>query len=847
MSIGIVSAFGADKQDAPRARLSGALLVCKDCLTVRGTFLMDARGKNITRLNYLFGEDITPRFSPADDRILFASTRGNTPGLWTMNRAGEEQKRLCDGDQGDWFPDGQRIAFRRAGQIMARSLDTGQETVLSPTRWTSCSRPACAPDGKRVLFVTQQGETHTMCLLTVGQSNGRQLATGEIHGAPRWSPDGKRIVYQSGPHLWTMDANGSNKRQLTATGGMQRRPAWSPDGTAIAYSQGPGPKGPWQMAAISVDGTRRFSISAEDARCVLCSDWGLEKPGQQAPAIDTTIQAPPRIRMWEIEQPAPEEPADWAAFCRAKKGWRAMPVERAFPQSVRGGCAVENESDVFLLLAGKAGAVLAAKTARRGSVGFGLLDPQGKEAGPVESIRIASCGPDQVVLESSSRSAGALVKTSWSIGGSQTLLQVTPLENAAQLRIQVPMECVVAPDRFGNDIVADPETCGERPVSLPWAPLLTALYGKGFDMLLLICPEQGQRARLRKGNGPLFADADVAFQNHTLSAGLITAERAWRLERFAKEGFADGRRLNWKMPCAAAWRLAVQGDRRCCSAFFSDKESALFDGKNAVLRKGADLPVAPRLGVIYLYGRTAKTPLDALAPTDLVRDALGIGRAELAFDEAGLTGYRKAARPTTWADLSGTVESLRYLFERQLETQDAAYARRLCDDLPPFVEGMDQRLKEYAAFARELQALTTTSAAQVREDLAPVVEKLRELGQRQRELKSSAGLPPLCTKIVQLTAKESVDNQKQFGECCKAILQIAGPREELLRACRKAAVEARDAAGIAPLTQAELVAPAEKIRALCQSVLRNRFYVEADWRGEDYNVPAFWLGPRPYQ
>ena len=53
--------------------------------------------------------------------------------------------------------------------------------------------------------------------------------------------------------------------------------------------------------------------------------------------------------------------------------------------------------------------------------------------------------------------------------------------------------------------------------------------------------------------------------------------------------------------------------------------------------------------------------------------------------------------------------------------------------------------------------------------------------------------------------------------------------------------------GIAPLAQAELLGPAEKIRALCQGVLRNRFYTEADWRGEDYDVPAFWLGPRPYE
>jgi hypothetical protein len=61
------------------------------------------------------------------------------------------------------------------------------------------------------------------------------------------------------------------------------------------------------------------------------------------------------------------------------------------------------------------------------------------------------------------------------------------------------------------------------------------------------------------------------------------------------------------------------------------------------------------------------------------------------------------------------------------------------------------------------------------------------------------------------------------------------------------AVNLRDAAGSAVLSQPELIAAAEKVRALCQGVLRNRYYVEADWRGEDYDVPAFWLGPRPYE
>jgi hypothetical protein len=849
----MVPAFGAAREDAPYAGLSGAFVVCKEYGTVLGTFLTDVRGRDITRLNFLFGEDVNPRFSPTDDRILFTSARGGTPGLWTMNRKGEAQRRICDGDQGDWFPDGRRIAFRRQGRIVARSLESGEETVVSPAGWKSCSSPACCPDGRKILLVASDGGKDAIFLVTPGESEPKRLVEGEMLGSPRWAPGGERIAYQDGAHLWMMDADGSNRRQLTTSGGIQRRPAWSPDGTAIAYCQGPGPKGPWQMAVARTDGTKRFPVPPGDARSVLCSDWGGAKPGEKPEPKGMAARSPPRIHLWEIDPPVAAAPADWAAFCRERKGWNAVPAEKALSLPLRGGCVVENESAVFLLLVGKARAVLIPKPAARSAIEFALLDPQGKEAGPVESVRVLRCGAEEVALESSSRSAGATAKAAWAIGGSRALVQVAPLENADKLRVDVPLECVVVPDRFGDDIVADPEALGEGRAPLPWAPLVTGLFGGGSDVLVLVSPEQGQRMELRKGKGPSFLGADVALEKRGVSAGVVACERAWHLERFGTESQADPLRFKWRMPCPAAWRLAVQGDAQRYSAFFSDKESAFFDKKDALFRKSKDFAPAVRRGVIYLYDRTAGTPPETLTPVDLVRDALGLKAAQRALDEEGLTGYRRAAGPTTWAELSVTLEALRYLFERQVEVQDSAYAGHLCDDILPFVEGMDQRLKEYADFTREVQALSRTSdkaspaAAKFLEDLAAAAQKLGELGERQRGLRSPTELSPLCAKIKQLTAKESGENRKQCEECCRGLLAVVGPREEMLKAYRKLAVAVRDAAGIAPLAQADLVGPAEKIRALCQGVLRNRFYVEADWRGEAYDVPPFWFGPRPYE
>jgi len=843
---GIAPALGGGTEEDPRAGLSGTFVVCKEYGTVLGTFLADLRGRKIARLNFLFGEDVGPRFSPDGERILFTSTRGGTPGLWIMNRKGEVAKRICDGDQGDWFPDGRRIAFHRKGSIVERSLETGEETVRHPPTW-SLSSPSCSPDGQRVVFVGRHPRRSGLMCGPSGGTEFEPLMEGEGVGSPRWSPAGDRIAFEWVEHIWVVDADGRNSRQLTTSGGVQRRPAWSPDGSAIAYCQGPGPRGPWQLAVTRADGTRTFVVPSEGARSVLCSDWGVAEPGKK-PTPVRTMAPPPRVRLWELDRPLAEAPADWATFCREKKGWDAVPFGDVRPRSFRGGCVVESDQAVLLMLAERAGAVLVPTAMPKQAVGLLPLDLKSREAGPVESVRVTQREVDEAEVECVSRSGGKWVRVSWRMGGSRPLVWATRGDNASAIRVAVPLRAAVVPDRFANDSVADPGTLGGADAFLPWAPVVAGLFGDGTGMLVAICPEPGQRAALRKGNGQAIAGVDLAFAGAPICVGVVAGERAWHVQRFEAGRQTDPQRFDWRMPFPGAWRLAVQGDAKRYSTFFSDKESAFYDKKDVLVRRGKDFEKAVDLGAIYLYGRTANTPLDALTPIDLVRSALGPNYTEPALDEEGLTGYRVAAKPTTWADLSATLASLRFLFEQKVEVQDNVYAGHLLDDILPFVEGMDQRLAEYERFGQEIASVKAAPAAATLADaLAGCSKKLAALAEQRRGLKSAQDALPIVAKIRQLTTKDSSENRKQFEAYCKDLLAAVGPREELLKAYRKLAIEVRDAAGIAPLAQPELLEVAERIRALCQGVLRNRLHIEGDWRGEDYKVPPFWLGPRPYE
>jgi len=60
-------------------------------------------------------------------------------------------------------------------------------------------------------------------------------------GWPRWSPDGKRIVFGSNPEnktdyeIYVMNADGGSVRRLTNLSGRNASPKWSPDEKKISF------------------------------------------------------------------------------------------------------------------------------------------------------------------------------------------------------------------------------------------------------------------------------------------------------------------------------------------------------------------------------------------------------------------------------------------------------------------------------------------------------------------------------------------------------------------------------------------------------------------------------------
>src|SRR5664279_2790577 len=67
-----------------------------------------------------------------------------------------------------------------------------------------------------------------------GEARELDLGPGS-QSRPRFSPDGKRLAYQSGGQVWLVDPSGKEKRQLTKLSGGATGQTWSPDGKWLAF------------------------------------------------------------------------------------------------------------------------------------------------------------------------------------------------------------------------------------------------------------------------------------------------------------------------------------------------------------------------------------------------------------------------------------------------------------------------------------------------------------------------------------------------------------------------------------------------------------------------------------
>ncbi len=162
-----------------------------------------------------------------------------------------------------WSPDGSQLVFASyvptsgggwtANVLVANADLTGVTNVSQAQSWDYDL--GYSADGTRILFGRDSsqvgGSSSTIWVMDANGSNKTNISNAggtrgatEVDQSGTWSPDGTRIVFtrmnyalsSRNGNIWAVDPDGGNLVQLTNTAVEESNPLWSPDGTKIYFT-----------------------------------------------------------------------------------------------------------------------------------------------------------------------------------------------------------------------------------------------------------------------------------------------------------------------------------------------------------------------------------------------------------------------------------------------------------------------------------------------------------------------------------------------------------------------------------------------------------------------------------
>ncbi len=190
-------------------------------------------------------------------KIVFNSTRDGVKGVYVMDDDGSNQSLLIEADRVRfpycWSPDGKYILLQSFGLSLMNSDGTNIRELIDDDGG-SIGRGSFSPDSKSIVFnwsFEKNGKLkYGVYVLNIKTLKVKEIARQVMASNCDWSPDGNHIVFSewitTGVHstIWIMDADGHNRRTLIPKPPVgaeftinRSRPRWSPDGKQIVFTE----------------------------------------------------------------------------------------------------------------------------------------------------------------------------------------------------------------------------------------------------------------------------------------------------------------------------------------------------------------------------------------------------------------------------------------------------------------------------------------------------------------------------------------------------------------------------------------------------------------------------------
>ena len=214
-------------------------------------WIANADGTGKRRLASFAGDLDAPAWLPGGNRIrISVASYGKTPSsIWEIDGNGTGLRRVLPGwDRpggiccGVWTADGRYYVFveQRARRLWAlperrkwwRRASAGPFPL--PDFPGGAWSPLASRDGRHIFFWGKI-EAHDLQLMDPHTHTLSPFPPGRRAAMPSFSPDFKQAAYVSGGKLWRSRADGEDQRPIATPGLTPFFPRWSPDGRTLLF------------------------------------------------------------------------------------------------------------------------------------------------------------------------------------------------------------------------------------------------------------------------------------------------------------------------------------------------------------------------------------------------------------------------------------------------------------------------------------------------------------------------------------------------------------------------------------------------------------------------------------
>ena len=297
-----------------------------------GVFIADGNGGQERALLRPDSLDYNASFSADGKWIVFTSDRNGSPDIYRVHPDGEGLERLTDhpafDDQAALSPNGSTLAFvsTRDGSFANLWLLDLAKRQYRPLVKTNAGsfRPSWSPDGKWIAFTSDHGTKRarwdggwewiqSLALYVVrpdGSSLRRLTEMDGYAGSPKWSSDGRRIIfYQStpkdvypgrtgtsrGPHaisqVVSIDVESGSIRKHTAGAGLKVAPQFLSGGEVVYWNKLGADKGLVLSSGKTIRGDMQNPSWSADRKMIVFHKQIAERPPRTLPvfSLDSTF------------------------------------------------------------------------------------------------------------------------------------------------------------------------------------------------------------------------------------------------------------------------------------------------------------------------------------------------------------------------------------------------------------------------------------------------------------------------------------------------------------------------------------------------------------------------------